>query len=442
MRLKEYSRNELESLQVTGEGGIRAALRAEMAAGNLPAAELEAHGIHPGKFGVWVGGCGKAEGIALLLGEAPAAPEPAAVAPAAATALPAVPAAAAGTGGDGMAALAAMIRPHLSGLTVDPEAVRAIVLAETETEKRALIEALDGFRQGTMTVIESAIAGMEQFKAELLKKRPVEITVTRPSGERRVMDRQHFLFPLILAAVSVRIHPYLVGPAGSGKTTVCHKAANELELEFDALSVCQQSTKTDLLGYMDAVGVYRETAFRRLYENGGVFVLDEVDNGNANVLAVLNGALANDAMTFPDKRVARHADFVLIACGNTYGGGADRLYVGRNQLDAATLDRFAFLDFPYDEGFELEICGVTGHGSPACDIAEGGKVTADEWVSYVQRVRAAVQEVKARHVVSPRASIYGVKLASAGIGRAWLERLLIWKGLGETDVTKIKAAMK
>jgi cobaltochelatase CobS len=40
----------------------------------------------------------------------------------------------------------------------------------------------------------------------------------------------------------------------------------------------------------------------------------------------------------------------IVATANTFGTGADRVYVGSLQIDGATLDRFAFLEWPYDEG--------------------------------------------------------------------------------------------
>jgi hypothetical protein len=43
---------------------------------------------------------------------------------------------------------------------------------------------------------------------------------------------------------------------------------------------------------------------------------------NPNILGILNSALSNGYMAFPDKQVARHKDFVAIATANTFGAGA------------------------------------------------------------------------------------------------------------------------
>jgi cobaltochelatase CobS len=180
-----------------------------------------------------------------------------------------------------------------------------------------------------------------------------EITVN--DRTHTVEGRQHAAFPRILRHLAAGIYPYLYGPAGTGKSHIAEQAAQALGKRFFSLSVCAQSTKSDLLGFMNAAGSYTGTLFRDAYENGGVFLLDEIDNGNPNVLAVLNGALANGHCAFPDGMVKRHADFQLVACANTFGTGATREYVGRNQLDAATLNRFVQTEVKYDEGLEAEL---------------------------------------------------------------------------------------
>src|SRR5262249_48729165 len=94
------------------------------------------------------------------------------------------------------------------------------------------------------------------------------------------------------------------------------------------------------------------------YEEGGVCLCDEVDAADSNTLLVLNSALANDKMAVPnrpDKPIAvKHPDFVCIAAANTFGTGADRQYVGRNQLDESTIDRFRIGQIELDYDFDIE----------------------------------------------------------------------------------------
>jgi hypothetical protein len=250
--------------------------------------------------------------------------------------------------------------------------------------------------------------------------------------------RSHYMLPLLVKALKARCHVWLVGPAGSGKSAIAGNAAAELNLLYASLSVCGQTTKTDILGYMDAQGAYRTTSFRQAYEKGGVFCLDEVDNGNANVLAVINSALSNSICTFPDKTVERHPNFIVIACANTFGLGAQAGYVGRTQIDAATLDRFFFIEMPYDEGLEMHIAGISNIPSPVWN-AEGTYVpTAEEWFTAVKTTRARVMELNARAIISPRATLMGAALIKQEIPLQFLQKGLLYKGLSADLVSKLR----
>jgi hypothetical protein len=71
--------------------------------------------------------------------------------------------------------------------------------------------------------------------------------------------------------------------------------------------------------------------------------------------AAVDGALAS----FPHGMFKRHPDFVFIAAANTFGMGANDRYVGRNRLDAATLDRFVKLPWGYSPQLEQHIIADT-----------------------------------------------------------------------------------
>lgn len=236
-------------------------------------------------------------------------------------------------------------------------------------------------------------------------------------------EPRHYLFPEILTAVDANIASALIGPAGSGKSTVCEQIADALSLKY----YLQNSVSGDhqLAGYMDAHGRYQTTTFRKAFEEGGLVLIDEVDTSDAGALKWINSALANGWAMFPDKPepVKRHDDFRIIIAANTFGNGADRMYVGANQLDASTLDRFVFFEFNYDEKMELSLAGDEG------------------WVRRVQALRRGAAKEKARIVISPRASITGAKLLKKGWKRDTVENRVIWKGLdSELKARILKAA--
>lgn len=284
-------------------------------------------------------------------------------------------------------------------------------------------EALDGAVDRLVTLMAARFTELVPALVEdnLSKlSRVAEIKVGKSPAVK--VDVAHNMLPDIVTAVVAGVSPFLVGPAGSGKTTLCEQVASVLKRKFYLES--RVTSEFKLLGFIDAAGHVVRTQFRDAYEHGGVFLLDEVDASDPDALTAFNSALANGLAAFPDALVKRHKDFVAIAAGNTYGRGADRQYVGRNQLDAATLDRFCVFEINYDDQLERDLCGNV------------------EWARYVQGVRAACEAAKVRHVVSPRASIAGAKLLAAGMDRAKVEEATIWKGLDEANRTRVAANMK
>lgn len=252
----------------------------------------------------------------------------------------------------------------------------------------------------------------------LKTRKPLDLKVKVGNLPQKDVGTAHKTFPKLLKVLSQHLNVYLVGPAGSGKTTAAKKCADALNVHFYFTGAIANEYK--LTGFKNAQGEYVRTEFREAYENGGVFLFDEIDASFPQAVLAFNAALANDFMDFPDKKVERHKDFYCIAAANTIGQGADRQYVGRNQLDAASLDRFVFINWEYDEDLELE-------------MANGN----EEWVNYVQKVRKAVEDSKIRCVISPRASMYGARLLAAGMKRKEVAEMVLWKGLDETSKEKI-----
>lgn len=227
------------------------------------------------------------------------------------------------------------------------------------------------------------------------------------------VGRQHQTFETILKLAACRINIMMVGPAGSGKTTAAEAVARALSLPFYCISVGMQTTKSDLLGYMDANGHYVRSLLREAFENGGIFLMDEIDAGNGNTTTIMNSLLANGVCAFPDGMIKKHPDFIFIAAGNTFGRGADRVYVGRNPIDGATIDRFCFVPFDYDEGFEMDL-------------------SADKsWCAHVQKIRNIVFDLKEKLVVSPRASIHGSVALANGFTWPQVADMFIYRGVNK-----------
>ena len=189
----------------------------------------------------------------------------------------------------------------------------------------------------------------------------------------------------------------MVGPAGSGKTTLAKNLAESLGLEFGFISLSQGVTESHLLGRLlpqaDGSWEYKASRFIEIFENGGVFLLDEIDAADANLMVAINAALANGVLANPNGQIHhRHERTIIIAAANTWGRGADASYVGRNALDASTLDRFvmstAFVD--YDAQLEERICG---------DLTDGQRA---ELLKWVHGLRESIKENRIRRIASTR----------------------------------------
>lgn len=201
---------------------------------------------------------------------------------------------------------------------------------------------------------------------------------------------------------------WTTGPAGSGKTTLAHQVADALGRPFGFQSFAADSSAGSLIGGIDAHGTYHETAFIHAYETGGVYLLDEIDAAPAEILVAVNAALANGSLSLPRhhdharRTIKRHPNTVILAAANTYGTGATAQYVGRGQIDAATLDRFtgAVFTIGYDEQLERAVC------------------PDDTTREIVQNMRAACESAGMRRIVSTRAVIAAARMNAAGFDAA------------------------
>lgn len=285
-------------------------------------------------------------------------------------------------------------------------ALRAIVEAVIgdfvpEIPEADIINTVNDAMGKYQTLFDATVEEVISLKDIVKTMQPKVTEVKLPDGGIRKLDGvQHHQFGKVLLNLQMRVPTYLVGPAGTGKSTIAENASQALGLDFFSKSCSSQATESSLLGYMSATGEYVGTGFRTAFEKGGVYLLDEVDNGNANVLTVLNSALSNAFMAFPDGMVKRHENFVLVATANTFGHGATAEYVGRNPLDAAFLDRFASVVIGYDDEVEQAMLNSIG-----LDPTMSAK-----WLNIVRSARQNAQNYGLRVVVSPRATVHGAKL--------------------------------
>lgn len=201
---------------------------------------------------------------------------------------------------------------------------------------------------------------------------------------------------------------YLWGSPGTGKTETIIKIAEKLNKPIVTQSVSPLATKGEFFGFMSIDGKnYVSTVFREAYEHGKIFLLDEMDLLSPSLSPVLNQSLSQDFLTFPDKRIKKHENFLFCGTGNTSGKGSVNGFNGRQVLDNSFLDRFLSIEWFLDENLEREISPHVGY------------------CSLVQEVRKVSNKLGIGLPITMRSSILG--------GKA----LKTYENITETDILEL-----
>lgn len=292
-------------------------------------------------------------------------------------------------------------------------------VSERSPFQQAMTEAIieKGKDIATKDIEEELKTKLDKFIEDKYGVLPKVIKVQREEKERKMTGLFHKEFDKICKIVDANIPLMLVGGAGAGKNHTLEQVAEALELDFYTTNAINQEYK--LTGFIDANGVYHETEFYKAFTNGGMFFLDEIDASCPEALIILNGAIANKYFDFPIGRVTANENFRVVCAGNTYGTGADMVYVGRNVLDGATLDRFVVLQFDYDDEVEKAL---------AYDM---------DLFKFIRALREAVDKSGLRYIVSMRALINATKLLEIGMDKAMILKTSIVKNMQIDDINTI-----
>lgn len=292
----------------------------------------------------------------------------------------------------------------------------------------AAIQALaGGVTPAAIQALHEEVAALKEEVAALKDEKPSRTIEVKVDGKINHVDGVlNPVFDDVVTLIAAKKNVYLFGPAGSGKNVLCGQVAEALGLKFYYQNTLL--TKFDLSGFKNAVGDFEKTEFFEAFTNGGLFMLDEVDNSSAEALVALNAALANGYYSFPGiGRVDVHPDFRCIAAGNTIGTGADAAYCGRYKLDASSRDRFQFIEVDYCPEIEDSIC-------------KGN----DDVLQFVRDLRKAVQKVGAEMILGYRCMVSLVQFGEK-FGEEKSIKYFITKGIEKTDrdiIREIQRALK
>lgn len=238
--------------------------------------------------------------------------------------------------------------------------------------------------------------------------------------EGMVMSLTHKQFPTLLRVMAIQgKNVLLTGGAGLSKSTAVIQASKALQLGFQQMSFNNQTTKTDLIGFVDAHGNYNMSGFVDAFIHGKVFLGDEMDACSSNVFTLLNSALSNGIINLPNGEVAEvHENFRFVGTANTNLRGSKDGFTARNKLDAASIDRFIVIEWLLDEELEQKL------------------TNNDAWLKIVRKCRATAERALDNVAVTPRSSYDGADLLKAGFSTDEVLRMTVLKALG-TDAEEI-----
>ena len=288
---------------------------------------------------------------------------------------------------------------------------------------RRIAGEMDDEQQGKIdaalnSLSESIDQRLADFKPENNEQRVVpvctRIIVERPEVTLTQDGVFHQSMPDLLFNMQLGIHTYLPGSPGTGKSHAAAQAAEAMGWKFGSISFGPSTPESRLVGGMTASGEFFEPKLLELVryamenpDSGAAMCLDEMDNGHGGVQATLNSLLANGWMTAPNgDHLVIGSNMVFIACANTYGTGPTAEFSGRNKLDAATLDRFAYLPWEIDLGLE-EVLVRRFFGDDQQDVAS-------HWLDVWRTARSNVASHGLKVFVTPRGAQMGARMVAAG----------------------------
>lgn len=263
--------------------------------------------------------------------------------------------------------------------------------------------------------LQAAIVACKETIAASVQPRNVDIKfdVVKPRKAKKAKGLRHKFYEDLLFTLSGSTKKaFLVGPAGTGKTTLAEQVAEDLSLEFTSLSCTEGLSEVHVSGRPLPDGGFLEAQFLKVYENGGLILLDELDACDQNFALIFNAAIEQGWFPVPlrhDKPVARrHAECYIVCTANTFGNGADLQYAGRNQQDGALLSRFA---------------GLTIYVSYDADLerAFGVALGVETWLPVYWGIQKNVGDYKVEQVVSPRWLLLACELRKKALdqGKDW-----------------------
>lgn len=222
----------------------------------------------------------------------------------------------------------------------------------------------------TLENYHSLASAVEKMKdaaqnGELRIVHEIKVNETRIELQKNEFPSPHL--PTLVKLANAGTAICLVGPTGCGKSFVAEQlwrvlnTNDERYAKFGVISLTEGLSETSLFGRQNLFdGSWSQTEFIDIYENGGLFLFDEIDASDPNMLLSVNRAMAQSDLRNPynGELHKRNPYFLAIAAANTSMRGANALYNGRNRIDAATINRFSagWIKMDFDPEIEKFLC--------------------------------------------------------------------------------------
>ena len=164
---------------------------------------------------------------------------------------------------------------------------------------------------------------------------------------------------------------YLVGPTGSGKTSLITQVASRLRIPLYSVNAHSRLETPELIGRFIVIEgnmVWTDGPLTRAMKEGVWFLMNEFDYLDPATAAGLNSVLEGNPLEIPETGEVVHAQpgFRFIATANTNGAGdATGLYQGTLRQNIAAMDRFLITEVGYaDEEQERTILAAMAAALP------------------------------------------------------------------------------
>jgi cobaltochelatase CobS len=280
---------------------------------------------------------------------------------------------------------------------------------------------------------------LSEFHNETSPNAPNAVTRVEVRTPTQVVAKDglfHQCFGDLVHMMSVGQHVYLPGPPGSGKSHAVKQAAELLDAHYVELSMSPDMPESRIWGGRTPDG-YIETPVLEALRHAAEFpyklvvvFVDEMDAGRPGLFVGFNSAMANCRVTAPNGDHLTWGDnVVFVGAANTFGTGPTAEFAGRNKLDAATLDRFAYI--PWDTDPIMEQAVVRSF------LYDDNDRLADAWLDAWTTLRSNVKSYGLKTFVTMRGARNGARLLASGLDLHKAMMLTIGNKLPEDQWAKV-----